>query len=164
MTSTKEGDGYQRARRVFGILLAQHGEVMFDASRYVGGLYVSRSHKGDAKAPKPLEVVPAERQRAALDLLEEQVFNDKPFNFPPDLYNQLAASHWDHWGTQVGRSRRLPGPRHHPDVAGPDHEQAALAADAGAAARQRAQDGGGCRRPDDGRAARAAHEGGVLRS
>ncbi len=74
---------------------------MFDASRYIGGLYVSRSHKGDPKAPKPLEIVPAERQRAALNLLEEQVFNDKPFNFPPDLYNQLAASHWDHWGTNV---------------------------------------------------------------
>jgi hypothetical protein len=99
--STKEGEGYQRARRMFGILLARHGEVMFDASRYVGGLYVSRSHKGDAKAPKPLEIVPPERQRAALNLLEEQVFNDKPFNFPPDLYNQLASTKWDHWGTQT---------------------------------------------------------------
>jgi hypothetical protein len=98
---TKDGDGYQRARRAFGVLLARHGEAMFAASRYVGGLYVSRSHKGDTKAPKPLEVVPAKRQRDALALLEEQVFNDKPFNFPPDMYGQLAASHWDHWGTQV---------------------------------------------------------------
>ncbi len=98
---TKEGDGFQRARRAFSILLARHGEAMFSASRYVGGLYVSRSHKGDAKAAKPLEVVPAARQREALSLLEEQVFSDKPFNFPPELYGQLAASHWDHWGTQV---------------------------------------------------------------
>jgi hypothetical protein len=98
---TKDGDGYQRARRAFSILLARHGEAMFAASRYVGGLYVSRSHKGDVKAAKPLEVVPATRQRDALALLEEQVFNDKPFNFPPELYGQLAASHWDHWGTQV---------------------------------------------------------------
>jgi hypothetical protein len=98
---TKEGEGYQRARRAFGVLLARHGEAMFQAARYVGGLYVSRSHKGDAKAAKPLEVVNVERQREALTLLEEQVFNDKPFNFPPDLYNQLAASHWDHWGTEV---------------------------------------------------------------
>lgn len=99
--STKDGEGYQRARRMFGILLARHGEVMFDASRYIGGLYVSRSHKGDAKAPKPLEIVPADRQRAALALLEEQVFNDKPFSFPPDLYNQLASTKWEHWGTQT---------------------------------------------------------------
>src|SRR4029079_9152068 len=90
-----------RARRAFSILLARHGEAMFATSRYVGGLYVSRSPKGGAKAHKPLEVVPAARQRDALGLLEEQVFSDKPFNFPPELYGQLAASHWDHWGTQV---------------------------------------------------------------
>ena len=106
--STKDGDGYQRSRKAFGILLARHGEVMFDASRYVGGLYVSRSHKGDAKATKPLEVVPAERQRAALGLLEEQVFNDKPFNFTPEMYNQLAASHWDHWGTDIAERGDYP--------------------------------------------------------
>jgi hypothetical protein len=98
---TKEGEGYQRARRAFGVLLARHGEVMFSAARYVGGLYMSRSHKGDKDGPKPLEVVPVERQREALTLLEEQVFSDKPFSFPPDLYNQLAASQWDHWGTEV---------------------------------------------------------------
>lgn len=98
---TKEGEGYQRARRAFGVLLSTHGEAMFAASRYVGGLYVSRSHKGDAKAGKPLDVVPVSRQREALELLEQQVFSDKPFNFPPELYNQLAASKWDHWGTKI---------------------------------------------------------------
>ena len=98
---TKEGEGYQRARRAFGSLLARHGVVTFAASRYVGGLYVSRSHKGDVNAPQPLEVIPAERQREALALLEEQVFSDEPFNFPPELYNYLAGSHWSHWGTQV---------------------------------------------------------------
>jgi hypothetical protein len=98
---TKDGEGYQRARRAFGVLLARHGEAMFSAARYVGGLYMSRSHKGDKDGPKPLEVVPVERQREALSLLEGQVFSDKPFNFPPDLYNHLAASQWEHWGTQV---------------------------------------------------------------
>ncbi|MEX0643159.1 MAG: zinc-dependent metalloprotease [Pirellulales bacterium] len=98
---TKDGEGYQRARRAFGTLLARHGQVMFGASKYVGGLNVSRSHKGDADAKLPLEVIPAEKQRESLDLLEEQVFNDEPFNFPPDLYNHLAASRWDHWGSEV---------------------------------------------------------------
>jgi hypothetical protein len=98
---TKDGEGYQRARRAFGVLLARHGEVMFSAARYIGGLYVSRSHKGDAGAPQPLEVVPVERQREALKLLEEQVFDATPFSFPPDLYNHLAASHWSHWGTEI---------------------------------------------------------------
>ncbi len=98
---TKEGDGYQRARRAFGVLLSRHGAVMFSASRYIGGLYVSRSHKGDADAPQPLALVPVERQREALALLEKQVFSDTPFSFPPDLYNHLAASQWEHWGTDL---------------------------------------------------------------
>jgi hypothetical protein len=99
--TTKDGEGYQRARRAFGVLLARHGEVMFATARYVGGLYVNRSHKGDKDAQTPLELVSVERQREALELIEEQVFSDKPFSFPPDLYNHLAASQWDHWGTQI---------------------------------------------------------------
>jgi len=98
---TKDGDGYQRSRRAFSVLLARHGEAMYAAARYIGGLYVSRSHKGDANAPRPLDIVPADHQREALELLEEQVLSDKPFRFPPQLYSQLAASHWDHWGTQI---------------------------------------------------------------
>jgi hypothetical protein len=98
---TKDGEGYQRARRAFGVLLARHGEVMFATARYIGGLHVSRSHKGDKDAPKPLEVVSVDKQREALALLEEQVFSDKPFSFPPDLYNQLAASQWEHWGSDI---------------------------------------------------------------
>ena len=97
---TKEGDGYQKARRAFNMLLARHGEVMFAASRYVGGLNVNRSHKGDDKGGQPLVVVPAKKQREALELVEEQVFSDKPFGFPPELYGYLASSQWDHWGVE----------------------------------------------------------------
>jgi hypothetical protein len=98
---TADGEGYQKARRAFNTLLARHGEVMFAAARYVGGVSVSRSHKGDEKAAQPLTVVPAAKQREALALVEEQVFSDKPFGFPPDLYGYLAASQWDHWGVDA---------------------------------------------------------------
>lgn len=93
-----EGDGYERARRAFGVLLASHGKAMFMASRYVGGVYVTRSHKGDKGAGKPFEVTPAEKQREALELVCDQMFSATPFQFPPELYDYLAASHWSHWG------------------------------------------------------------------
>lgn len=95
---TQDGEGYQKARRAFNVLLGRHGEVMFAASRYVGGVHTSRSHKGDEKSGQPLVVVPAKKQREALELVEEQVFSDKPFGFPPELYGYLASSQWDHWG------------------------------------------------------------------
>jgi Met-zincin/Domain of unknown function (DUF5117) len=95
---TEKGEGYEKARRAFNTLLNRQGQAMFISADVVGGLYESRSHKGDDNAPAPFEPVPAEKQREALGLLEEQMFSDAPFNFPPDLYNYLAASHWDHWG------------------------------------------------------------------
>jgi hypothetical protein len=98
---TKEGEGYQHARQAFGILLSTEGTSLFMAARYVGGVYVNRSHKGDPKAADPFVIVDPKKQREALQLLEDQMFSDAPFEFPPTLYNHLATSRWDHWGTRI---------------------------------------------------------------
>ena len=97
---TKDGDGYQRARRAFSILLARHGEAMF-AARGTSAACTSTAATRATRRRQAARSRARDAQRDALALLEEQVFNDKPFNFPPELYNHLAASHWDHWGTQV---------------------------------------------------------------
>ncbi|WP_231943658.1 zinc-dependent metalloprotease [Aeoliella mucimassa] len=106
----EDGEGYERARRAFGLLLSSHGKAVFFTSRYVGGVYVSRSHKGDANAPAPLELVPAERQREALKFVCENMFSAEPFNFSPEIYDKLAASHWSHWG--VSETTRYDYPAH----------------------------------------------------
>ena len=91
--------GYERVRQAFGVLLAAHGQAMYAASRLVGGLHTSRSHKGDANAPTPFRVVEPQKQRDALALLERQMFSAQPFTFSPELYNQLVATNWSHWGS-----------------------------------------------------------------
>lgn len=106
----EEGEGFQKARRAFGVLLGTHISAVFDASRYVGGVYVSRSHKGDKDAPDPFELVEVEKQRAALELVAEQAFSDKPFDIPASLYNQLTPSRWSHWGQ--GSTARIDYPIH----------------------------------------------------
>ncbi|MBM4023097.1 MAG: DUF5117 domain-containing protein, partial [Planctomycetes bacterium] len=98
MTATGDDGGYGRVRQAFGILVATHGQAMYHAARLVGGLYGSRSHKGDANAVPPFRVVEAAKQREAVVLLAEKMFSAEPFSFPPDLYNQLAATRWLHWG------------------------------------------------------------------
>jgi hypothetical protein len=45
-------------------------------------------------------VVDPKQQRDALALLEQQMFAAGPFSYPPELYNQLVASRWLHWGTR----------------------------------------------------------------
>jgi hypothetical protein len=97
--ATRE-NGYERVRQSFGVLLAAHGQAMHMASRLIGGLHTSRSRKGDPGAPAPFRVVPARQQREALALLESQMFSATPFTFPPELYNQLVATKWLHWGAR----------------------------------------------------------------
>jgi len=91
--------GYERVRQAFGVLLSAHGQAMFIASRLVGGVFTSRSHRLDpAAAAAPFRVVDPQTQRAALDLLERRMFSAEPFTFPPDLLNRLVATKWLHWG------------------------------------------------------------------
>lgn len=95
---TEEGEGYQQVRRAFNILLSMKGSAMYFASRFVGGLYAHRDHRGDPDGRAPFVVVEPEKQREALTLLEKEVFASDAYDFPPELYNHLAPSKWNHWG------------------------------------------------------------------
>jgi hypothetical protein len=105
--AVKDGEDYTKARKAFHIVLDQFGQSMYFASRYVGGLYTSRSHKGDKDGKPPFAVVEVAKQRDALALLEQNVFSDKPFDFPPALYNQLAPTNWSHWGIREPRRKDM---------------------------------------------------------
>ena len=105
---TTEGEDYSQARRAFNVLLSTHGESMFFVARYIGGIHTSRSHFGDENAKPPLAVVLAERQREALEMLSEQVFSDKPFQIPHDIYHHLMASRWVHWGSDPSTRTDFP--------------------------------------------------------
>jgi hypothetical protein len=104
--ASKEGDDYYQPRRTFQILLHEYADGMFYVSRYVGGLKTSRSHRGDKDARPPITLIDVKLQRDALALLEENLFNDKPFQFPPELYNQLGFWNWMHWGNDIAMMAR----------------------------------------------------------
>jgi hypothetical protein len=95
---TADDAGYERVRQAFGVLLSAHGQANYFASRLIGGLYSSRSHREDPHATVPFRVVDAGQQREALSLLAEQVFSDQSYQFPPEFYNQLVSTRWIHWG------------------------------------------------------------------
>ena len=107
---TDDGDTYAKLRRALNSLLHHHGAAALNASRYVGGIHISRSHKGDNDAPQPLVIVDVEKQRETLAFLEAEVFSDKPFQLPPELYNLALSSRWSHWG--VTRTPRPDFPVH----------------------------------------------------
>lgn len=101
--TAKESDGstpgYERVRQAFGVLLTAHGQAMTFASRLVGGVTTSRSHRGDPDARAPFTVVDAAKQREALTVVEKGMLAAEPFTFPPELLNQLVPTRWSHWGS-----------------------------------------------------------------
>jgi hypothetical protein len=103
-----QGEGYQHARQASGVLMATHCRAMFAASRYVGGIYCTRSHRGDPHARAPYEVVDADTQRQALDLLSRRMFSDEAFQVPAELFSHLAVTYWNHWGSQMPERTDFP--------------------------------------------------------
>jgi hypothetical protein len=92
------GEGYQRTLRAFDVLLRTQTNSVEFAARVIGGVYLHRAHKGDANGKPPAVVVEAAKQREAMDFLKEQVFGEKSYEFPPELYACLVPARWLHWG------------------------------------------------------------------
>ncbi|MEZ6056832.1 MAG: zinc-dependent metalloprotease [Planctomycetaceae bacterium] len=95
-STVKEGDGYQRARQAFGMLMSEYWRSAIFTARFPGGVYVHRDHKGDKGARPPFEIVEAAKQREAMALLTESVFSSPKID--GEMLNYLAASRWSHWG------------------------------------------------------------------
>lgn len=105
---TSAGEGYQRTRRAFNMLLQNQASAMHFVARLIGGVYVHRHHKGDPGAKPPFVVVEPARQREALALLQEAVFGPKAFDIPPALYNLLVDARWAHWGVKESERTDYP--------------------------------------------------------
>jgi hypothetical protein len=95
-----KGEGYQRLRTAFSLLLQQYANGAYLASQYVGGEYCNRDHKGDPNARDPFVPVKGEKQRESLKFLQERILNDATYQFPPELLRKLASDRWMHWGAE----------------------------------------------------------------
>ena len=95
-----KGEGYQRIRQTFDLLLQEYGNAAFLISKFVGGVHTYRDHVGDKEGREPFRVVDPDKQRAALAFLREHILTDRPFRFPPQLLRRLATERWLHWGTE----------------------------------------------------------------
>lgn len=92
------GESYRRARHAFEMLLNDHTRSVGFVARYIGGVNVSRDHKGDPNARPPFTVVDPKKQREALGFLSKEVFGVDAYRFPTKLYDYLGTSNWSHWG------------------------------------------------------------------
>ncbi len=94
-----EGEDYHLAKKAFNALLFERMYASLIAIRNVGGQNVNRDHKGDTNARPPFVILPAAKQREALQFVFENLYGENAFSFDPALLNHLAPGRWMHWGS-----------------------------------------------------------------
>jgi len=94
-------EGYADLRDAFNLIFGYYMGYAMSATTYIGGQRFYRDRPTDPGARLPFEIVPVEEQRQALALLQEYIFAENAFDFPPELINKLAPSRWFHWGIDL---------------------------------------------------------------
>ncbi|HEY3175432.1 MAG TPA: zinc-dependent metalloprotease [Candidatus Polarisedimenticolia bacterium] len=108
----KDGEGYQVMRRSFQAGLNEFAPAIGNVTKFIGGVYANRDHVGDPQGRLPLQPVPAERQREALQFLRTELFASDSFSVPSDLLARLGPDRWWDFEFSVFRTQRLEFPLH----------------------------------------------------
>lgn len=100
-----QGESFNDVKIAFNAVFGYYFSYTRNLSSYIGGQYFNRYCEGDAKGRFPFESVSLVDQRKALDLIRRNVFDEKAFQFAPELLNKLAPSRWSHWGVMPAMSK-----------------------------------------------------------
>ncbi len=90
----KDGDAWEKARKGYLMTLGLQTKATSMMSNWIGGTFVNRDKKGDPNGRKPIVVVPAQQQRAALDFVIDNMFFDEAFGLTPELLTHMTTDHW----------------------------------------------------------------------
>jgi Met-zincin/Domain of unknown function (DUF5117) len=90
----KDGESWSRARRGYLITLNTQMQSLSMMSNWVGSAYVYRDKKGDPGSRSPIEVVPAERQRKAMQFVIDNSFMDEAYGITPELLAHTTVDKW----------------------------------------------------------------------
>jgi hypothetical protein len=89
---------YSEERLSFLTIMYSYEQAVMLATKYIGGIYTSRDHRGQPGAEPPTRPVPRDTARRAFALLAENVFSSHALHFSPKLMADLAPSHYLHRG------------------------------------------------------------------
>lgn len=96
----KDGEPWEKLRKVYGSLLGAQMGACRTASNWIGGVYFHRQVKGDPNTTiDPVIPAPADRQRRALRFIVENAFRDGAFDLRPEILRKLGTQQWfdDNW-------------------------------------------------------------------
>ncbi len=89
-----KGEGWQRARSAFSVLLGEMAHATMLSVAYVGGEFTSRDHRGDPDGRPPMKPIDVAKQREAIRLVQDEILSANAFQFKPELLRYLAPDHW----------------------------------------------------------------------
>ena len=90
----KDGESWDRIRYGYELTLSMQVRGVSMMSNWLGGAFVYRDKKGDPNGRKPIEVVSADKQRAALQFVIDTTFNDEAFGLTPELTAAMGLDKW----------------------------------------------------------------------
>ncbi|WP_145174722.1 zinc-dependent metalloprotease [Rubripirellula lacrimiformis] len=90
----KDGDSWAKARRGYELTLGFQTKAANMMANWIGGAFVYRDKKGDPGDRPPVEVVPAEQQRAALKFVIDTSFYDDAYGLTPELLERMSVDKW----------------------------------------------------------------------
>ncbi|MDM4017312.1 zinc-dependent metalloprotease [Roseiconus lacunae] len=108
----KEGDTWAKARRGYELTLSLQTRAASMMANWVGGAFVNRDKKGDPGDRSPVQVVPAEQQRAAIQFVIDNTFNDAAFGLTPKLLERMTSERWLDGSGHFGSSGEATWPVH----------------------------------------------------
>jgi len=107
-----DGNRYQKIRSVFSQGVGEYIHAGISAPKFIGGIYFNRNHIGDPNEKYPFVLVPAIKQRDALDFIIKEIFNKDAFNFNPELLNMLSPERHEDFNDSVWKMDRIDYPIH----------------------------------------------------
>ena len=108
----KDGESWARARRGYELTLGLQTRAASMMANWIGGAFVNRDKKGDPGDRPPVEVVPAQQQRAALKFVIDTTFNDEAYGLTPKLLERMSVDKWLDGGAPHGSSNEAAWPIH----------------------------------------------------
>jgi len=108
----KDGNRFQKIRSVFSQGISEYYSASRTAAKFIGGIYFSRNHIGDPNQKDPLIVVPPDKQREALDFINQNIFSADAFQFNENILNKLSPERYDDFTNYVWRLDRIDYPIH----------------------------------------------------
>jgi Met-zincin/Domain of unknown function (DUF5117) len=97
-TFARSDQPYYEERESFLTIMRQYDRAALLTTKWIGGIYASRDHRGQPGGAHPFTPVPRERSREAFALLANNVFSSHALRFSPQLLQDLGPNYYLHRG------------------------------------------------------------------